>query len=92
MSEAHACGTPVVSFNTCGLPDIGEHQFTGYLAKAFDNEDLAIGNAWVLTQRETGRLFKQASKLVPAGFLRRWWRRSIKWCMRLFKINDQWRS
>jgi len=52
--EAHACATPVMAFNTGGLPDIVEHQRTGYLAKAFDTEDLAHGIAWVLAQRATG--------------------------------------
>jgi glycosyltransferase involved in cell wall biosynthesis len=47
--EALACGTPVVAFNTGGLPDIVEHQKTGYLAKAFDTEDLALGIQWVLS-------------------------------------------
>lgn len=46
--EAHACGTPVVAFNTCGLPDIVAHQQTGYLAKPFDATDLAAGIQWVL--------------------------------------------
>ena len=49
-SEAHACATPAVAFHTGGLPDIVEHQHTGYLAKAFDTEDLAHGIAWVLGQ------------------------------------------
>jgi len=47
-SEAHACGTPVVAFDTCGLPDIVSHQMTGYLARPFDAEDLATGIEWVL--------------------------------------------
>jgi len=46
--EAQACGTPVVAFNIGGLPDILEHQHTGYLAKAFETEDLAAGIRWVL--------------------------------------------
>lgn len=46
--EALACGTPVVAFNTCGLQDIVHHKKTGYLAKAFDIEDLASGVCWVL--------------------------------------------
>ena len=46
--EALACGTPVVAFDTCGLPDIVAHQKTGWLAKAFDTEDLACGIVWVL--------------------------------------------
>lgn len=47
-SEAHACGTPVVCFNTCGLPDIVTHKRNGWLAKAFDSEDLATGILWIL--------------------------------------------
>ena len=46
--EAHACGTPVVSFDNCGLQDIVKHRETGYLAKAFDSEDLAAGVHWTL--------------------------------------------
>lgn len=46
--EAHACGTPVVAFDVCGLPDIVQHQKTGYLAKPFDAEDLACGIQWVI--------------------------------------------
>ncbi|PPD37077.1 MAG: glycosyl transferase [Methylomonas sp.] len=45
--ESLACGTPVVAFNICGLPDIVSHLTTGYLAKPFDKEDLAYGIKWV---------------------------------------------
>lgn len=47
-SEAHACGTPVVAFDACGLPDIVEHKITGYLARPFDTSDMAKGIKWVL--------------------------------------------
>lgn len=53
-SEAHACGTPVVAFDIGGLPDIVEHQQTGYLATPFDTEDLAKGIVEVLSQRQSG--------------------------------------
>ena len=54
--EAHACGTPVVAFRTGGLPDIVEHQRTGYLAQPFHTQDLAAGISWVLEdpQRRIG--------------------------------------
>ena len=55
-SEAHACGTPVVAFNIGGLPDIVEHQHTGYLAQPFDTEGLAQGIAWVLAHSESASL------------------------------------
>jgi glycosyltransferase involved in cell wall biosynthesis len=66
--EAHACGTPVVAFNTGGLPDIVEHQCTGYLAKAFETEDLAQGVAWVLAQRDSVQLGQQARERAVARF------------------------
>ena len=66
--EAHACGTPVAAFNTCGLPDIVEHQRTGYLAKAFDTEDLAKGIAWVLAQRDSGQLRQLSRERAMARF------------------------
>lgn len=47
--ESLACGTPVIAFNTCGLPDIVKHGETGYLAEPFNSEDLARGIIWVLT-------------------------------------------
>lgn len=50
--EALACGTPVVAFNTCGLPDIVQHQQTGYLARAFEPEDMAEGIQWILANEE----------------------------------------
>lgn len=46
--ESLSCGTPVVAFDTCGLPDIVTHRATGYLARPFDTEDLAAGIEWVL--------------------------------------------
>lgn len=46
--EAHACGLPVVAFNTGGLPDIVSHKTSGYLASPFDTVDLANGIKWVL--------------------------------------------
>lgn len=47
-TEAHACGCPVAAFDCTGLPEVVEHQVTGYLAQAFDAADLAHGIDWVL--------------------------------------------
>ena len=66
--EAHACATPVVAFYTGGMTDIVEHQRTGYLAKAFDTEDLAYGITWVLERRGTGELGEQARERAEARF------------------------
>ena len=66
--EAQACGTPVVAFDAGGLPDIVEHQRTGYLAKAFDAEDLAHGIALVLAQSENQVLRVNARKRALERF------------------------
>lgn len=52
VMEALACGTPCVAFNIGGMPDMIEHQHNGYLAQAFDSEDLARGIIWVLEHQE----------------------------------------
>lgn len=66
--ESLACGTPVVAFNTCGLPDIVTHKKTGYLAKAFDSEDLARGIVWVLDNAVTEKLSDQARAVAIERF------------------------
>jgi glycosyltransferase involved in cell wall biosynthesis len=50
IMEAMACGTPPVAFRTGGIPDLIEHQQSGYLAEPFDTGDLARGIAWTLEQ------------------------------------------
>ena len=67
-SEAHACGTPVVSFDIGGLPDIIQHQKTGYLAKAFDIRDLANGITWVLEQNGSNKLGNNARERAVEKF------------------------
>lgn len=56
--ESMACGTPVVAFDTCGLKDIVTHQENGWLAKAFDVNDLAYGIKWVLEDKIRHQLLR----------------------------------
>jgi len=60
--EPHTCGTPVVAFDVCGLPDIVEHGKTGYLAKPFDTDDLARGIQWVLDDAERRTMLSTQSR------------------------------
>lgn len=60
--ESQACGTPVVAFDATALPGVVEHQKTGYLAKAFDAEDLARGIRWILGDVERARLLNAQSR------------------------------
>ena len=68
-SEALACGTPVVCFDTTGLKDIVEHQENGYRAKGFSAEDLANGIAWVLQDEQRWKaLSRRAREKVEQEF------------------------
>lgn len=49
-AEALACGTPVAAFDVTGLKDVVDHQQDGYLARPFDNKDLARGIVWILKE------------------------------------------
>jgi glycosyltransferase involved in cell wall biosynthesis len=46
-TEAQACGIPVVGYNSTGLMDIITHKKNGYLAEAYDENDLINGIFWV---------------------------------------------
>ena len=48
VMEALACGIPCVAFKLGGLPDMIEHERSGYLAIPEDSYDLARGISWVL--------------------------------------------
>ena len=51
IMEAMACSTPCVAFHQGGLPDQIDHEYTGYLAKPYDVQDLAHGITWVLADK-----------------------------------------
>ncbi len=50
--ESLSCGTPVVAFNTGGLPDMVEHMRTGYLAELKSATDFAKGIITILSDSE----------------------------------------
>lgn len=49
VTEAMACGTPVVTFRNIGPEDVVDHKQTGYLAEYASPADLAAGIEWVLS-------------------------------------------
>ena len=51
VTEAMACGTPVIAFLETGPESIIKHKKTGYLARYADERDLAEGIKWVLSSR-----------------------------------------
>jgi len=67
--EAMASGTPCVAFRQGGVPELVEHEVTGYLARPYSSEELAKGIAWVVD--EPGRraqLAQRARKKIVAEF------------------------
>ena len=50
--EAQSSGRPVVGFAVGGLPDIVEHEVSGYLAPAFDTTALSLGLMRALGQSD----------------------------------------
>jgi glycosyltransferase involved in cell wall biosynthesis len=43
LQESMACGTPMVSFNVGGVPDLVRPQITGYLATPENHDDFRLG-------------------------------------------------
>jgi len=43
LMEAMACGTPAVTFDTGGIPEMVRHMDNGYVARYKDSDDLASG-------------------------------------------------
>ncbi|UCH65665.1 MAG: glycosyltransferase family 4 protein [Ignavibacterium sp.] len=60
--ESISCGTPVVAFNTGGIPDMIEHLKNGYLATLQSSEDLAEGIVLLLTKPDLLQEMKAASR------------------------------
>jgi glycosyltransferase involved in cell wall biosynthesis len=61
-TEAAACGTAVVAFDIGGMPDIVEHERSGYLARPFDTDDLAHGIGWVLGEPDRAAALGRAAR------------------------------
>ncbi len=68
VMEALACGTPVVAFNTGGIPDMVDHLQNGYLAAFKSAADLAAGLHYVLTSDKKNELSANARKKVLDNF------------------------
>jgi len=68
VMEALSCGTPVVAFNTGGLPDLVDHLQNGYLAEYRSAEDLAKGIDFVLSSTEANKLSSAARNKVVSNF------------------------
>jgi len=68
VMEALACGTPVVAFNTGGVPEMIDHQQNGYLAEYKSAGDLAKGLYEILHSDKTEELSLNARNKVLNTF------------------------
>lgn len=68
IMESLACATPVVAFDVGGNGDMIKHQENGYLAKAFDTDDLANGIDWALNTPKYDELCINARNKVLKEF------------------------
>lgn len=65
VPECLACGTPVVGFQIGGIPDMIQHQRTGFLVEHINASELAKGIHWTLDNADTSmrtrcRLFAES--------------------------------
>lgn len=66
--ESLSCGVPVVAFDIGGNKDMIEHKQNGYLSKAFDISDMALGIKWILENKNYSQLSKNAREKVLNEF------------------------
>ena len=68
VMESLACGTPVVGFETGGIPDMVSHKHNGYVAEYRSSEDLANGISWLHDHPEREKINANASQTVIEKF------------------------
>ena len=70
VAEALACGLPVVSFAAGALPELVDHQKTGYIARYADMQDLISGIRWLLgrSEYERRKMRDNAVAKISSGF------------------------
>lgn len=68
VMESLACGTPVVSFQTGGIPEMVSHQHNGFIATQQSADELAKGIAWTLYQADYELLSYNARQKVMQNY------------------------
>ena len=68
IMEAMACGVPCIGFRVGGIPEMIEHQKTGYVAQLRSSDDLARGIAWVLGEADNDVLAQQSLRKVAQSY------------------------
>lgn len=68
IMEAMACGVPCVGFRVGGIPEMIDHQRTGYVANFKDSADLAEGIRWTLDDADSASLTENALRKVAHNY------------------------
>lgn len=68
VMEAMACGTPIVAFNTGGVPEMIDHLQNGYLADLASAQGIADGISEILYVADTEKLAANARQKVLANY------------------------
>ena len=66
--EAMACGVPVISSNSGGLPEVNSNGFSGYLSTVGDVADMSSNSIAILKDEEKLNQFKKNAKEVALRF------------------------
>lgn len=64
VQESLSCGTPVVGFNTGGIPDMITHKENGYLAAYKNADDIVNGIRYCMEHKTEGALLPQFTTAV----------------------------
>lgn len=62
VMESLSCGTPVVSFNIGGIPEMVKHQVDGYLSEYKNSQSLAEGIKWILEDENRALKLREAAR------------------------------
>lgn len=68
IMEAMACGTPVVGFDTGGIPEMIDHWKNGFVATAKSAASLSEGIQWILKYDADGSLSADARRKVLENY------------------------
>ena len=68
VMESLACGTPVVTFRTGGIPDMVQHKHNGYIANYQSPESFCYGMTWLYENQDLPSLQINARATVMENF------------------------
>ena len=66
--EAMACGVPVISSNTGGIPEVNVHGVSGFLSNVGDIEDMTKNALYILQNKEILKTFKTNARVEATQF------------------------